>query len=50
MIGIETLHVLQFFYFIRILIEQNNTSLLNSMNVLKYSAYAGYANYPLLFG
>ena len=45
MIGIETIQILQFFYFVRIIIEQNQTTILNSMNVFKYTAYGGYSNY-----
>ncbi len=44
MIGLETLQVLQFFYFVRLVIEQNLTTLLQSMNVLKYTAYGGYSD------
>jgi len=49
MIGLETIQVLQFFFFVRMIIDQKNSSLLNSMNVLKYSAYGGYANYPIIY-
>lgn len=47
MIGLETLQVLQFFYFVRLVIEQNLTTLLQSMNVFKYTAYGGYSDVDL---
>ena len=45
MIGLETVQVLQFAYFVRIIFDQQNTFLLNALNPLKYSAYGGYSNY-----
>jgi ABC-type Fe3+ transport system permease subunit len=45
MIGLETLHVLQIAYFARLMINQDTTSLLGSMNKLKYSN--GYNGLPL---
>ena len=50
MIGVETIQILQFFYFVRVIIEQTFTTFLNSMNVLKYTAYGGYSNYEYLYG
>jgi len=48
MFGIETIQVLQFF-FVRMIVDQKNVSLLNSMNALKYSAYGGYSNFPIIY-
>jgi len=45
MIGLETIQILQFFYFITILVDLRTTTFLKSLNVLKYSAYGGYSNY-----
>lgn len=50
MIGVETIQILQFFYFVRVIIEQTFTTFLNSMNVLKYTAYGGYSNYVSVYG
>lgn len=30
-------------------VDQKSTTLLNSMNVLKYAAYGGYTNYPVIY-
>jgi len=45
MIGLETIHIIQFYYFITIIVDQKATTFLSSLNVLKYSAYGGYSNY-----
>lgn len=47
MIGLETVQVVQLFYFSRMIIQQQSTSILNSLNVLKYSN--GYSNPDILF-
>lgn len=41
MIGLETIQLLQSIYFFRLVIDPKKTSVLNAMNVLKYSI-AGY--------
>lgn len=48
MIGLETLQICQIFYFARMLIDDKSSSILNSLNMLKYSN--GYTNPDLLFG
>ncbi len=35
MVGLETIHILQYFYFVRVIIEQNNSTFLNAMNAFK---------------
>jgi len=50
MIGLETIQILQFAYFVRMMVSQKNTFLINSLNPLKYSAYGGYSNYELIYG
>lgn len=50
MIGLETIQILQFFYFVRIIVDQRQSSLLSSMNVFKYTAYGGYSNYDIIYG
>lgn len=49
MIGIETIQALQFLFFVRMIVPQNKTSLLNSFNVLKYTAYGGYENFAVIY-
>jgi hypothetical protein len=39
MIGLETIQVLQFAFFVRMMFDNENTFMLNSLNPLKYSAY-----------
>ncbi len=50
MIGLETIQIIQFFYFVRVIIEQKLSTFLNSMNVFKYTAYGGYTNYEAVYG
>jgi hypothetical protein len=49
MIGLETIHILQFHYFLTMIIEQKKTVFLKSMNVLMYTAFGGYSNYKLFY-
>jgi hypothetical protein len=50
MIGIETIHILQLFYFMTMIVEQKNTVFLKSLNTLKYTAFGGYSDYELFYG
>lgn len=50
MIGIETIHVFQFFYFLTIIVNQNKAVFLKSLSVLKYTAFGGYSDYVLFYG
>ena len=45
MIGLETIQILQFFYFITMIVDLKTTSFLKSLNILKYTAYGGYSDY-----
>lgn len=49
MIGLETIQVIQSIYFVRMISSSKQTSLLNSMNLVQYSA-SGYSNSELLYG
>ena len=49
MIGLETIQVIQSIYFVRMLVPAKETSILNSMNIIQYSA-SGYENAEILFG
>ena len=50
MIGLQSIQILQFLYFIRMTIDQKHSSVLNAMNLLKYTAFGGYSNFEVLFG
>ncbi len=50
MIGIETIHIFQFLYFLTIIVDQNKAVFLKSLNVLKYTAFGGYSDYVLFYG
>jgi len=50
MIGLETIQILQFAYFVRMMINQKNSFFSNSLNSLMYSAYGGYSNYETIYG
>ena len=50
MIGLETVQVLQFAFFVRMVIRQKSNLFMNSLNPLKYSAYGGYTNSELIYG
>ncbi len=50
MIGLETIQILQFFYFLTMIVEQKTTASLKPLNVLKYTAYGGYSDYTLFYG
>lgn len=49
MIGLETLQILQFVYFARVIVRQKISQFLQSMNSLKYAAIGGYSNYAFLY-
>lgn len=49
MIGLETIQVIQSIYFVRMLVPAKETSILNSMNIIQYSA-SGYENALTIFG
>lgn len=49
MIGLETIQVIQSIYFVRMIATSASTSVLNSMNVIQYSA-CGYENAELFYG
>lgn len=48
MIGLETIQVIQLFFFMRMMLYGQQNSLLNAVNVLKYVAYSGYSNPQIL--
>ncbi len=48
MIGLETIQIVQFFYFAKMIVSQKKTTILNSLNSLKYSAN-GYSNPQVIF-
>jgi hypothetical protein len=50
MIGLETVQVLQFAFFSRMMLNLENVFIINALNPLKYSVYGGYTNYQLFFG
>ena len=50
MIGLETIQVLQFAFFARMMVDLENVFIFNALNSLKYSAYGGYSNYEMFFG
>lgn len=50
MIGLETIQVLQFAFFSRIMLDLDSIFIINALNPLKYSAYGGYSNYEIFFG
>ncbi len=50
MIGLETVQVLQFTFFSRMMLNLENVFIINALNPLKYSVYGGYTNYQLFFG
>jgi hypothetical protein len=50
MIGLETIQVLQFAFFARMMLDLENVFIFNALNPLKYSAYGGYSNYEMFFG
>ncbi len=50
MIGLETIQIFQFFYFITMIVDPKNTTFLKSLNVLKFTAYGGYSDYELFYG
>lgn len=50
MIGLETIQILQFFYFITMIVDPKNTTFLKSLNVLKFTAFGGYSDYELFYG
>ncbi len=50
MIVLETIQVLQFAFFVRMMVDLDNVFILNALNPLKYSAYGGYSNYEMFFG
>lgn len=50
MIGLETIQIFQFFYFITMIVNPQNTTFLKSLNVLKFTAFGGYSNYELFYG
>ena len=47
MIGLETIQILQYFYFVTMVVEQKTA--LKSLNVLKYTAFGGYSDYELFY-
>ena len=49
MIGLETIHVIQSIYFVRMVATSASSSVLNSMNIIQYSA-CGYENAELFYG
>ena len=49
MIGLETIQILQFHYFLTMIVEQKKTVFLKSLNVLMYTAFGGYSNYKLFY-
>ncbi len=49
MIGLETIQILQFHYFLTMIVEQKKTIFLRSLNVLMYTAFGGYSNYKLFY-
>jgi hypothetical protein len=49
MIGLETIQILQFHYFLTMIIEQKKNVFLKSLNVLMYTAFGGYSNYRLFY-
>ncbi len=50
MIGLETIQVLQFAFFARMMVDLENVFIFNALNPLEYSAYGGYSNYEIFFG
>jgi hypothetical protein len=49
MIGLETIQILQFHYFLTMIVQQKKTIFLKSLNVLMYTAFGGYSNYKLFY-
>jgi hypothetical protein len=49
MIGVETINILQFHYFLTMIVDQKKTVFLKSLNVLMYTAFGGYSNYQILY-
>ena len=49
MIGLETIQILQFHYFLTMIVEQKNNVFLKSLNVLMYTAFGGYSNYKYFY-
>lgn len=49
MIGLETIQILQFHYFLTMIVEQKKSVFLKSLNVLMYTAFGGYSNYNLFY-
>ncbi len=49
MIGLETIQILQFHYFLTMIVQQKKTVFLKSLNVLMYTAFGGYSNYKLFY-
>lgn len=50
MIGLETVQIVQLVFFARMIINQEYSPFMNSMNSLKYAAYCGYNDYFLVYG
>ncbi len=49
MIGVETINILQFHYFLTMIVDQKKTVFLKSLNVLMYTAFGGYSNYQIFY-
>jgi hypothetical protein len=49
MIGLETIQILQFHYFMTMIVEQKKTVFLKSLNVLMYTAFGGYSNFKFFY-
>ena len=44
MIGLETIQIVHFYYFMTMIVDQKTASFLKAMNILKFSTFGGYSD------